>query len=238
VSLNQKPVLAVIPARGGSKGLRGKNMREVNEIPLVGYTINSALNSKYIDEVYLTSDDELALKYAETFGVQGICRPDKFSNDIASANGVVEHFISTLPKELADKNPYIIYLQPTSPLRTAVHIDDALKGMVAAGLDRLISVAKMEKSPFKAFILDDQDRLQALFAEGSSNKRRQDLPAVFMPNGAIYVFELSAFTERSSFPSNGSYAYVMSDDESLDIDSESDLDLFRQALGQNIIIQI
>lgn len=234
MALNGKPVLALIPARGGSKGLAGKNMCKVRGVPLVGYTLRSALNSKYVSEVYLTSDDELTLSYAQEVGVTLVRRPKEYSTDTASANSVVEHFLTTIPEKLIEQDPYIVYLQPTSPLRTSEHIDDALEKMVARDLHKLISVVEMAKSPFKAFVLDEQGALKALFNESMTNERRQDLPQVYLPNGAIYVFRLSDFYQQNAFPSNGSYPYVMSEIDSLDIDTKDDLDVFNRALDEKI----
>jgi len=125
----------------------------------------------------------------------------------------------------------LIYLQPTSPLRNEVHIDEALEKMKLMEEDRIISVSVMPMSPFKAFILDEQDRLQALFDEKMTNMRRQDLPQVYLPNGALYVFRLSDFIEQSAFPSNGSLPYMMNRRDSLDIDNEEDLVLFEKELS-------
>ncbi|MFT6778328.1 MAG: CMP-N,N'-diacetyllegionaminic acid synthase [Paraglaciecola sp.] len=235
MSLNGRPVLALIPARSGSKGLRGKNMCKVNEVPLVGYSIQAALDSNFICDVYLTSDDELTLSYAEKVGVIPLRRPAKYSTDLASANDVVEHFLKTLPESLLKQDPYIIYLQPTSPLRTTKHIDDALDKMLEQGLNKLISVVEMTKSPFKSFVLDKQGCLQSLFDESKTNQRRQDLPAVYAANGAIYVFCLSDFTDSNTFPSNGSYPYIMSEVDSLDIDVEDDLDTFQEIINKKVI---
>lgn len=235
MSLNDRPVLALIPARSGSKGLSGKNMREVNGVPLLGYSLRAALDSKYVNEVYLTSNDELALSYGEEVGVISIRRPVEYSTDTASANDVVEHFLKTLSESLLKQDPYIIYLQPTSPLRTSKHIDDALDKMLEQGLNKLISVVEMTKSPFKSFVLDKQGCLQSLFDERMTNQRRQDLPAVYAANGAIYVFCLSDFSEKNTFPSNGSYPYVMSEVDSLDIDVEEDLNVFQKIINKNVV---
>ena len=99
----QRPVLALIPARGGSKGLVGKNMLNIKGIPLVGYSLRAALNSEVINEVYLSSDDEATLEYGEKLGAKVLFRPSELSSDNASANLVVEHFISNLPKSLLAK---------------------------------------------------------------------------------------------------------------------------------------
>jgi len=235
MSLNGRPVLALIPARSGSKGLTGKNMRKVNGVPLVGYSLRSALNSKYVSEVYLTSDDELTLSYGKEIGVTLVRRPTEYSTDTASANDVVEHFSKTLSKSLLKQDPFIIYLQPTSPLRTSKHIDNALGKMLEQGLNKLISVVEMTKSPFKSFVLDKQGCLQSLFDESKTNQRRQDLPSVYAANGAIYVFCLSDFSDKNTFPSNGSYPYIMSEVDSLDIDVEGDLNTFQQIINKKVI---
>lgn len=215
-------VMGLIPARGGSKGVAGKNMKMLAGCPLIDYTILAALQSNHIDCVYVSSDDPAILRHATAMGATGLVRPDEFATDTASAVGVVGHFIDTLPNSLVKDDPFIVYLQPTSPLRTARHIDDAFEQMLSANAQSLMSVSETEKSPFKMFTLDAKGRLQALFDEKLSNSRRQDLPAVFAPNGAIYVFRVSEFKARGGFPSNGSIPYVMNANVSLDIDTEDD----------------
>jgi len=223
MTLGTSPVIGLIPARVGSKGLPGKNMRKLVGRPLIDFSILAAQQSNRFDRVYVSSDDQAILRHAQTMGAKGIVRPDEFAAETASAVGVVEHFISTLPNTLLQEDPYIVYLQPTSPLRTARHIDDALGQMLAANAQSLMSVSETEKSPFKMFTLDAKGRLQSLFDEKLSNARRQDLPAVFAPNGAIYVFRVSEFKARGGFPSNGSMPFVMNAIDSLDIDTEDDI---------------
>lgn len=134
---------------------------------------------------------------------------------------VVKHFLSVVERNGID--PYIVYLQPTSPLRCAVHIEEAIAVMARSAATSLLSVVRMAKSPFKAFQLDGRGRLQSLFDERLSNARRQDLPPTYLANGAIYIFKASEFEGRRGFPSNGSLPYVMDEDDSIDIDSEADI---------------
>ncbi len=231
--VNEQPILALIPARGGSKGLSGKNMRTVNGVPLVGYSLKAALNSKYINEVYLSSDDEATLLYGKEVGAKPIFRAAEYSSDTASANSVVEHLINNLSKNLLKKNPYIVYLQPTSPLRSVTHIDDALREMMEQGLNKLVSVTQMSKSPFKSFLVDQDGCLQALFGEEMTNQRRQDIPTVYAANGAIYVFLYSDFKKKNAFPSNGAYPYIMNAEDSLDIDTPEDLSALKRIMKSN-----
>jgi CMP-N,N'-diacetyllegionaminic acid synthase len=231
MALNTSQVIGLIPARGGSKGVLRKNMMVIAGKPLIDFSILAAQHSNYITSVYVSSDDEAILRHAQTIGATGIVRPNEFATDTASAIDVVDHFIGTLSITLLQEDPYIVYLQPTSPIRTARHIDDALGQMLAANAQSLMSVSEMKKSPFKMFTLDAKGRLQSLFDEKLSNARRQDLPAVFAPNGAIYVFRVSEFKARGGFPSNGSMPFVMNGNDSLDIDTEDDIRRAEMILG-------
>ena len=229
--LNTNPVIGLIPARGGSKGVPRKNMRVIAGKPLIDFSILAAQQSHYIDSVYVSSDDQAILRHAQTMGATGIVRPEEFASDTASAIEVVNHFIGMLPNALLQEDPYIVYLQPTSPFRTTRHIDEALEQMLVVKARSLVSVTEMEKSPFKMFTLDAKGCLQSLFDEKLSNARRQDLPAVFAPNGAIYVFRVSEFKTRGGFPSNGSIPFIMNQEDSLDIDTEDDIRRAEMILG-------
>lgn len=223
MTFNSVPVFALIPARSGSKGVIGKNMRMLGGKRLIDYSILAAKKSKYIDRVYVSSDDESILRHAKNKDSLAIPRPIEFSLDTSPAAEVVNHFIVSLPLELIDQDPYIIYLQPTSPLRNSAHINQAFELMEAEPGRPLVSVTEMDISPFKCFSLDSSGLLQSLFDEGLTNARRQDLPVTFLPNGAIYIFRISEFLLRNGFPSNGSIAFIMTEHESLDIDSENDM---------------
>ena len=221
--LNDILLIGLIPARGGSKGVPGKNMRKLIGRPLIDFSILAAQQSKRIDCLYVSSEDQAILRHAQKMGALVILRPEEFASDTASAVSVVEHFIGSISPPMLKQDPYIVYLQPTSPFRNASHIDDALKLMLDLNAQSLTSVSETEQSPFKMFTLDAKGRLQSLFDEKLSNVRRQDLPVVFAPNGAIYVFRVSEFKAKGGFPSNGSLPFVMNCQDSLDIDTEEDI---------------
>jgi CMP-N,N'-diacetyllegionaminic acid synthase len=224
-------VIALIPARGGSKGFPRKNIAMLAGKPLIAHTIEAAQGSHLVDEAWVSSDDEEILSIASAYGVRTLIRPHELADDKASAVGVVEHFIAALPDELRSRDPLIVYLQPTSPLRNASHIDSALLAMVAAGTNCTVSVVEAEASPFKAFQLDSDGRLKSLFDEHMSNERRQDLPRCYFPNGAIYAFNITSFRSRRGFPSNGSLPFIMSAEDSIDIDNADDFTRAHTALG-------
>ena len=152
--------------------------------------------------------------------------------DSATAEQVVKHFLDELPERLFSEDAYIVYLQPTSPLRTSEHLENAFELMEQKQQHILVSVSELEKSPFKSFLIDEQGRLQSLFEETMTNARRQDLPAVFAPNGAIYIFRASDFLSRNAFPSNGGLPFVMSQRDSIDLDSEADIARANDILGE------
>lgn len=215
--------IGLIPARKGSKGLLNKNMLSLNNKPLVQHTIEAALNSSLLTEINVSSDDSAVLKLAESLKVKTLIRPAEFSSDDSSAIEVVNHFITSLSKQITYEDHFIVYLQPTSPLRSSHHIDQAIKILLQNKEKSLLSVTHMRKSPFKSFVVSESGRLESLFDEKLSNARRQDLQDVFIPNGAIYIFSIQEFIERKGFPSNGSIPFIMSEDDSIDIDEQEDL---------------
>lgn len=225
-------VLALIPARGGSKGVRRKNLRMVGGKPLLEYTLTAAQCSELIDRTFVSSEDPEILELAASLKAEQVQRPADFATDKASAVEVVRHFIEWLPEEIRSQDPTIVYLQPTSPLRTSTHIDAALRHMNELSKTTLLSVTELAASPYKSFTINQSGHLQSLFDEKLSNCRRQDLPKTYIPNGAIYVFRISDFLHRGGFPSNGSVPFIMSDRESVDIDTEEDLHLVEQLLEQ------
>lgn len=214
--------VALIPARGGSKGIPRKNLAKLNGRPLIAYTIEAARASSHIASVYVSSDDDEILSVAADMGCHALRRPNEFATDEATANDVVRHFIDQiLPSQ---EKAWIVYLQPTSPLRTAGHIDAAIQAITGADETSLVSVRELDVSPFKSFVLDENGRLKSLFDEKLSNMSRQQLPVAYVPNGAIYIFSKDEFLTRGGFPSNGGLPFVMSESESVDIDDLNDMD--------------
>ena len=232
MSVNQRPVIGLIPARGGSKGIERKNIKNILNKPLLVHTVEAALESQYVDFTYLSSDDDEILSCAEAIGAKPILRPSEFATDSASAVDVVLHFFKEIPKQLIEQDPYIIYLQPTSPLRTSLHIDLAFEKMETLAAHSLISVMEMTKSPYKSFSINVDGRMQSIFNEKFSNARRQDLPKTYLPNGAIYIFRKSDFLNNEGFPSNGSVPFLMSQADSIDIDTEEDIRYLEYIIGK------
>jgi CMP-N,N'-diacetyllegionaminic acid synthase len=225
-------VIGLIPARGGSKGIKNKNIIDLNGQPMMSYTINAALESKKIDQVWVSSDDPFICEIARKAGSNVMTRPENLADDSANATSVVEHFLGSLSERAISRDAVIVYLQPTSPLRTATHIDSALAMLEQVGSKALVSVRKSSVSPYKALRLDESNLLESLFDERLSNANRQDLPDCYFPNGAIYAFLVSEFRSRGGFPTIGACPFLMSDDDSIDVDSFEDLEKIREIMGE------
>lgn len=219
-------VLAVIPARGGSKGLPGKNIRLAAGRPLLDYTVAAARASRHVDRVVLSSDDEEIMRVARECGCEvPFRRPGELATDEAASIDVVLHALDQLPP-----HDLVVLLQPTSPLRSAADIDGACRTLQQHGAPACVSVTAAEQSPYWMFRMNERAELAPLLpaaerAVGQSN-RRQDLPPVFVLNGAVYVARCEWLKRERSFVAAGTVGYPMPAERSLDIDTPADFETF------------
>jgi len=214
-----KTFLAIIPARGGSKRLPRKNVLDFCGKPLIAHTIESSLNSNYIDKVIVSSDDKEILDISEKFGADLIKRPKELGSDFATTFDTVKHVI----ENTQIRYDYIILLQGTSPLRNESHIDDAIELLYLKKADAIISVCEMEHSPLWSNTLDDTLSMENFLKEEILDKRSQDLAKYFRLNGAIYISDREKLIEEKSFMlKKNIFAYKMSKEYSIDIDDKFD----------------
>jgi len=213
-----KRFLAIIPARGGSKRLPRKNLLNLSGKPLITWSIKAGLNSKYIDNIVVTSDDEKILRLSIELGVGARKRPDYLASDTASTFDAVKDVINNM-----DNYDYIVLLQPTSPLRTEKHIDEAIELLETNSADAVISVCELEHSPLWANVLPVDGNMTGFLRSEIVNKRSQDLEPFYSPNGAIYICKLDKLlTEEGFFIKDKIFAYKMDKNTSVDIDEEID----------------
>ena len=216
--LSCKTFLAIVPARGGSKRFPRKNILDLNGKPLIAYSIEAGLQSKYIDKVIVTSDDEEILNISKEFGADIIKRPDELASDIATSFDAIKHTI-----ENVDKYDYIILLQPTSPLRGAVQIDEAIDLLETKEANAVVSVCAMDHSPLWSNTLPQDASMQGFLRDEVLNKRSQDLEKYYRLNGAIYICKTDKLLEEESFLlKENIFAYVMDRESSIDIDEKID----------------
>jgi len=216
---NDKKFLAIIPARAGSKRLTDKNILPIKEKPLISWSIEASINSSYINTTVVTSDSSEILKIAKKYEVKSIQRPEELSRDESSTIDVVLHVL----EEIKDDFDYIILLQPTSPLRTYKHINEAVELFIEKEADAVISVSEMEHSPLWSNTLDDTLNMEGFLDTDILNKRSQNLPSYYRLNGAIYICNIKKLLkEKTFFLKRNIYAYKMERKDSIDIDEEID----------------
>lgn len=217
-------ILAVIPARGGSKGLPNKNILPCAGKPLITWTIEAALNASYVSEVVVSTDDPEIQRIAQQAGAWApFLRSEALSSDDASVIDVVSDVLQKSEEEKG-RFDFVLLLQPTSPLRMAKHIDEAIEQFLIGregDVDTLVSVCEIEQKILWAKGIGEDGYLYGHFDLDVSNPRRQKLPRCYLPNGAIYLAPVENF---SGFYGEKIIPYVMSKQESIDIDYRSDLD--------------
>ena len=214
-----KTFLAIIPARGGSKRLPRKNILNLNSKPLIAWSIEAGLNSKYIDKVIVTSDDTEILDISKQFGAVTIKRPVELASDTATTFDTLKHTIDNF-----EKYDYIVLLQPTSPLRDEKHIDEAIELLLSKKADAIVSVCEMDHSPLWSNKLGDSLSMVGFIKDEVLNKRSQDLEIYYRLNGAIYICDTKKLLEtKTLLLKSNIYAYEMDRRNSVDIDSDLDL---------------
>ncbi|OCQ20194.1 CMP-sialic acid synthetase [Pseudoalteromonas luteoviolacea] len=212
---------AIITARGGSKGLKRKNVLSLAGKPLIGWTIEAAKRSASIDKVYVSTEDTEIASISKTFGAEVIPRPMSLAQDDSSSEDVLTHAIKFLGLE--DKPSYnICLLQPTSPCRSNEHIDESFQIYERHNAKCVISVFEPKHPPGKAYKVLDDGSIVGVLSPSAPYTRRQDLPTTVQPNGAIYWFNVGAYLEHNLIPRESVFPYVMSEQSSTDIDDIND----------------
>lgn len=206
-------ILALIPARANSKRVKNKNLRNLNGKPLIFWSILAAKKSKYIKEICITSDSQAILKYAKKQNVKTIKRPKKLANDTIHAEEAMIHAYQSLNK----KYDYIIMLQPTSPLRSSKHIDDAVKKILYSKKDSLLSVCKNSKFIWKK----KNNNFSPINYDIKKRPRHQDVN-FYQENGAIYITKSNILLKNKNRLGGKIDIFIMDQECSIDIDSISD----------------
>ncbi len=215
-------ILAIIPARGGSKGVPRKNIRLLVGKPLIAYSIEAALKSRYIDRVVVSTEDEEIAETARRWGAEVIRRPKKLARDDTPTIDVIIHVLDYLRKEEKYIPDIVVLLQPTSPLRTREDIDNAIEHFLNnQDCLSLVSVTEFEHPPWWALKIEN-GYLSPIFNEEYIRMRRQDLPKAYKPNGAIFISTPKVLYEYKTFYTPKTIAYIMPPERSIDIDTEFD----------------
>ena len=219
-------ILAIIPARGGSKGIPRKNVAPLNGRPILAYTAMAARNSRLLDRTILSSNDPEIMEVARQLGIDTpFTRPEELARDDTPALPVIQHAVRFMEAEESYRADVIVLLQPTSPLRTEKHIDEALDIFLASKADSLVSVVEVPHSfnPYSVMRLRE-GRLEPFLEYDERRNLRQQKPEFYARNGAaIYVMTRECLLEKNSLYGDFILPYFMKKEDSIDIDDAWDL---------------
>lgn len=228
-----KSFLALIPARGGSKGIPYKNIVKVNGKPLIQYTIDEALHSNFLDRIVVSTDDEKIAEISKKCGAEvPFLRPKQLADDNAKTIDVLLHALHELKKN-GKVYDYLVLLQPTQPLRKSWHIDEAINLIVDKQEESLVSVSPVREHPILMRTINKDGKVQNLL-KTQSTIRRQDFPTYYKVNGAIYINKINDNFNKSTSLNDNKLAYKMSKKYDLDIDEPIDLEIFKFFISRKV----
>ena len=220
--IDEQKILAVIPARGGSKGVPRKNIRPLAGKPLIGWTIDAAHDSRWVDKVITSTDDDEIAAIARSLGCDvPFMRPAHLAADHSPGAAPVLHALEALPGY-----DYVVLLQPTSPLRTKLDIDACIERCSRLEADSCVSVTEIDQSPFWMFTMAADGKMRPFLTdEYLKGRQRQHLPRMLVLNGAVYVVQVEKFMSEKTFFFENTVGYEMPADRSLDIDKLWDFEI-------------
>jgi CMP-N-acetylneuraminic acid synthetase len=219
-------MLGLVTARGGSQGIPQKNIRQVGGKPLIAWTALAARSARSLARTILSTDSPEIANVGRQYGLEvPFMRPAELAGPESAHVPVVVHALEWLDQHAAYRPEYLVLLQPTSPLRSSSDIDAAVALALARGAPAVVSVTAAASHPFLTYRVDSGGRLEAFVPSDIPYKRRQDLPRVVALNGAVYVVRCDVFLRQRSFLPEGTLAYEMPPERSLDVDSPWDLHL-------------
>jgi CMP-N,N'-diacetyllegionaminic acid synthase len=214
-------ILAIIPARGGSKEIPRKNIKIFGGKPLISYSIESAMKSKCITRIIVSTEDLEIRKISMKYGAETITRPPNLAGDDSATIDVILHSLNFLKENENYVPDIVVLLQPTSPLRLAEDIDDSIERFINNDCDSVISVCKLDTSPYWSLKIV-KNYLKPAFGEKYLESKRQDLPNLYVLNGSIFISTPKILKKFNSFQNEKTIAYLMPPERSVDIDTELD----------------
>lgn len=227
--------LAIIPARGGSKGVPRKNIKELINKPLIAYTIQAALNSDHVSRTIVSTDHDEIARVAKNYGAEvPFIRPKQLAKDEVPTLPVLQHTLTWLKQEEGYEPRVVVLLHPTSPLRNSEHINEAMELFFEEDTESVVSVCEVEHTPYWFKTINEEGRIQP-FVENNKDYTsmvRQELDRVYRLNGAIYINEKKVIIEEGRHYKKNAKAYVMSQENSVDIDEPLDFYLAETLLKQ------
>jgi CMP-N-acetylneuraminic acid synthetase len=221
--MKETKTLAVITARGGSKGIPQKNVKVLLGKPLIAYSIQAALQSRTLTKIIVSTDDETIAHVSEQYGAEvPFLRPKHLASDNATSLSVLQHAVRYLEEKECFLADIIVCLQPTSPLRSAEDIDQAVTLCSSSGADSVVSLCQVEYHPYWMKKVVAGSVYPFMEIDDEKYHRRQDLPPVYQLNGAIYVTRRKVLLEEERLLGKHTLPYIMPQERSIDIDTPID----------------
>ena len=216
--------LAIIPARGGSKGLPGKNIKEICNKPLIAWSIEAGLKSQYLDEVVVSTDYQDIANISKQYGASApFLRPDCLASDTTTSFEAIKHAIDYYKNELNKEFDYIVLLEPTSPLRESNDIDLAIEDLMNSNADSIVGIGKTEdQNPAFLVNMNNKRYISGYEDKAMSIKRRQDILDVYFFEGSIYISKITSLLENKTFYHEKTIGYVFPKYKTLEIDDMDD----------------
>ena len=221
--IKEKNLLALVPARGGSKRLKRKNILPFSGEPLIAWTIKAGLESTFVDRLIVSTEDPEIAKVSIKYGADvPFTRSVELAADATETIDVVFDVLKTL-ENVGERFEYLLLLQPTSPLRTADHINEAIELLLAKKADSVIGVCEVDHPVEWTATIPDDLSMNGFVSDAPKTTRSQNYLTRYRINGAIYLVRISRlFSEGSLFLKSGAYAYKMDRLHSIDIDTHED----------------
>lgn len=223
-------VIGIIPARGGSKGLPGKNLKLLGGLPLVAHTIRAAKEARTLDRIILSTDSPEIAEVGRQYGVEvPFLRPRELATDDAPIVLVLTHAINWAEKDSGEKVDVVVSLQPTSPLRQGHHIEEGIQILLNTEAESVVGLCEAQHNPYWMWVIQNGE-VHRLLDEGSQFVRRQDLPVVYRVNGAFYANRRHVLMEQGRALGKTIRGLIMTEEESVDINSSLDFMLAESVL--------
>lgn len=218
--LDGKTFLAIVPARVGSKGLKKKNIKELCGKPLLYWSIDAGLKSKYIDEIMVTTDDHQIAEVAKKYGAKvPFIRPKFLAKDNTSSFDVIEHAIDYYKRFQKKEFDYVVLLEPTSPLRESIDIDNSIEKLINSSAYSIVGISKTEsQNPSFLVLKNKQSYISGYENPNIKVIRRQKIKSVYFLEGSIYISRTDVLLNKKSFYHDKTLGYEMQKYKSLEID--------------------
>lgn len=230
-----KKILALILARGGSKGIPKKNIKKLKGKPLIAYTVEKALKSNYLDRIILSTDSKEIANIGKKYGAEvPFMRPKILATDHATSEESMIHAINWLKENENYNSKYVMLLQPTSPLRKVKDIDKSVEKIIDKKADSLVSLVQSDKHPFWMMKIKD-GQVKTFDKKKEKYKRRQELPPIYIINGAIYIMKTNLFLKKKKLQPGYTIPHIMPKKRSIDIDDILDFKFVKMLIKEGII---